>query len=239
MFVLKTLFYCLHLASLVVAPLPPPPSPGTDPCGPFDHTNDAGFSTCTASVIPGGPSPYGIVCGKDSDITLAVKTGRCAISAQGMCIALAKGELSAGEWHWTGDASATPCRVGVFLAAGDSVAPLPSYKRCLNQIFQPLVFSCLNSRYNIGTVNLKQLPDYTKNFSGLAVNPGYHSYVMAPTALFYSTFPEATPGVFGSPLYGIAGLGNGSAADGLRAVQEVSHGRTPNTGQGQSGVATQ
>ncbi|KAI4126102.1 MAG: hypothetical protein LQ338_003938 [Usnochroma carphineum] len=238
MFVLQTLFYCLHLAFLVIAQLPPPASPGTDACGPFDHTRDAGFSTCTASVVPGGPSPYGISCGRDSSITVPIKTGSCATSAMRMCYTLATTGFDAGEWHWTGDMAGSPCRVGLFLSAAESAAPIPNYRRCLNQIFQPMVFSCVTHQHNVATVNIKQLPDYTRNFSGATVNPGYHAFAVAPTALFYSNDPLATPGYFGSPLYGVTGLGNGTLESDLRAAQQASHGQVVNTEAGRNGVQT-
>lgn len=228
-FVSKSLLYFLHLASLVVAPLPPPASPGTDACGPFDHAGDAGFSTCMASVVPGGSAPYGIVCGKDSSITIPIKSKSCATSAQLMCYTLAEGMLAAGEWHWTSDTAQTACRVGMFLSAAVGAAPLPDFKRCLNQIYQPMVFSCVNNKYNIATVNIKRLPDYTQNFTGQMVNAGYHAFVVSPTALFYDQ--GVTPGVFGSPVSGILELGNGTQADDLQAAQAASHGQTPNTAQ--------
>ncbi|KAL8824607.1 MAG: hypothetical protein Q9170_008103, partial [Blastenia crenularia] len=203
MFLFESLLCCFYLAILAVAPLPPPASPGTDACGPFDHTGDAGFSTCTSSVVPGGPSPYGIVCGKDSSVTVSIKIDSCAKRAQDMCYKLADGKLNAGEWHWSYDLDRPSCRMGVYLSPEAGAAPLPNYRRCLNQIYQPMVMSCVNAKYNVATVNIKALPDYTANNPGLTVNPGYHAFIVSPMALYYSTNPLATPGVFGSPVDGV------------------------------------
>ncbi|KAL8721798.1 MAG: hypothetical protein Q9225_001598 [Loekoesia sp. 1 TL-2023] len=205
-----SLLCCFYFAILVVAPLPPPASPGTDACGPFDHTGDAGFSTCTTSVVPGGPAPYGIVCGRDSNITIPIKIDRCGGVAANMCAMLIQGKLSAGEWHWTADNLRAPCRAGIYLSAEPSSAPLPNYKRCLDQIYQPMIMSCVNARYNVATVNIRQLPDYTTNFAGQAVNPRYPSFIISPMALYNSTSPVATPGVFGDPACGVDGVWDSS-----------------------------
>lgn len=201
-----SLLCCFYFAILVVAPLPPPASPGTDACGPFDHTGDAGFSTCTTSVVPGGPAPYGIICGRDSNITIPIKIDKCGAPAASMCANLIQGKLSVGEWHWSPDNFNLQCRVGMYLSAEPSSAPLPNYKRCLDQIYQPMIMSCINARYNVATVNIRALPDYTTNFTGLAVNPGYPSFIVSPMALYASTFPVATPGIFGSPNCGVDGV---------------------------------
>ncbi|KAI4258821.1 MAG: hypothetical protein LQ352_001032 [Teloschistes flavicans] len=208
MFSLNFLLPLYLLTVLVTALVPPPAAPGTDACGPFEHQNDAGFSTCTSAVVPGGPAPYGIVCGHDDSITVQIRQNTCARSAKYMCYWLVTHALNAGEWHWTADDDLTDCRVGVYLSALPGAAPQPNYRRCLNQIFQPLVMSCVNSKYNVGTVNIKALPDYTKNDTGQTVNPGYHAYIISPMALYYSTIPFATPGVFGSPSAGVTGIGN-------------------------------
>ncbi|KAL8693647.1 MAG: hypothetical protein Q9218_001557 [Villophora microphyllina] len=205
--------------TLITALQPPPAAPGTDACGPFDHLNDAGFSTCTSAVVPGGPAPYGIVCGHDDSITVQIRKDTCARSAKYMCYWLVTNALVSGEWHWTADYDLTDCRVGIYLSALPGAAPRPNYRRCLNQIFQPLVMSCVTSKYNVGTVNIKSLPDFTKNDTGQTVNPGYHAYIVSPMALYYSTVPAATPGVFGSPQAGVTGIGNSTnAADAAAAA---------------------
>ncbi|KAL8952574.1 MAG: hypothetical protein Q9222_001528 [Ikaeria aurantiellina] len=200
----------LFFAYLAIAQLPPPASPGTDACGPFNHENDAGFSTCTASVIPGGPAPYGIVCGRDSAVSILIKQDDCAKACQSICLLLVQNQLSAGEWHWSADSLATGCRAGVYLSNEVSRAPLPNYRRCLNQIYQPLVLSCVNTRYNIGTVNIRQPPDANTNFTGEVVNSGYPAFIVSPLALYYSSMPVAHPGVFGSPITGVEGVTNNS-----------------------------
>ncbi|KAL8649390.1 MAG: hypothetical protein Q9210_004435, partial [Variospora velana] len=190
---------CLNLFSVAIAQLPPLPAPGTDACGPFDHRGDAGYSTCMASVTGDGPRPYGIVCGTDATITVPLKTGPCRAAGQAMCIRLVTGDLKAGGWHWSPDNSASPCRIGIFLSGMDGAAPVPNYKRCLNQIYGTMIRTCFQLG-NVATVNLRRLPDYTTNFSGETVNAGYHAYVVSPKALFYDMEGSAvTPDVFGSP----------------------------------------
>lgn len=121
-----------------------------------------------------------------------------------MCTFLVTGQLTRGEWHWTGDNMMSACRVGIFLPTGPGAAPLPNYTRCLNQIFQPMVIGCIyQGPYKVATVNLAALPDVSKNFSGRAVNAGYPSYVISPKALFHSNFPVATPNVYGDPNGGV------------------------------------
>lgn len=209
MFARNLLLLCLHLFSVAVAQapqppqlpqLPPPAAPGTDACGPFDHRGDAGFSTCDTSVVPGGPKAYGIVCGSDNSIPIQTKTTPCARAAQGMCTRLVEGDLKTGGWEWSKDSPRATCRIGIFISNIMGAAPVPNYKRCLNQIFAPMIQGCFRGGFNIATVNLAELPDFTTNFSGRAVNEGYHAYVVSPRALFYSTDdPNVTPGVFGDP----------------------------------------
>ncbi|KAL8908214.1 MAG: hypothetical protein Q9207_000935 [Kuettlingeria erythrocarpa] len=227
MLTVVSLLCWLYLSSLTVALLPPPPSPGTDPCGPFNHIGDAGFNTCMSPVVtggPDGPAPYKIVCGLDSGIEITIKTGYCAGSARNMCMDLVLGRLAPGQWHWTTDSSASPCRVGMFISSLDSAAPIPNFRRCLNQIYQPLVFSCVTSRHNIGTVNIQSLPDYTTNDTGMMVNPGYHAYIVSPVALFYDV--GVTPGAWGDPRRGgVAFLldPNKTRTDAAQAAYSAAH----------------
>ncbi|KAL8751583.1 MAG: hypothetical protein Q9199_006318 [Rusavskia elegans] len=203
MFSLQTVLSCLYFALFVVAPLPPPASPGTDPCGPFNHQGDAAFNTCFSSIAPGA-GPYGIVCGSDTAVTRTITLDQCAKSAAEMCMRVALGTLTTGEWHWTGDLHGSPCRVGVYLSTDIAGAPVPNYRRCLNQIYQPLVLSCIKPPYNVGTVNLKQLPNVTNIFQGETFNPAYPAYVVSPMALYHSVDPPATANVFGNPATGFS-----------------------------------
>ncbi|KAL8890327.1 MAG: hypothetical protein Q9215_002497 [Flavoplaca cf. flavocitrina] len=196
---LQSVFTCLYFALVVVALLPPPPTPGTDPCGPFDHTGDAGFNTCFSSVTPGGPAPYGIVCGADGGVTQAIRIDSCAKSARDMCISVAQGDMKPGEWHWTDDYNGPSCRVGVYLSTTIAGAVVPNYRRCLNQVFQPLILSCIKPPYNVGTVNLRSLPNVTEVFPGETVNPAYPAYIVAPVAYYHSVDPPATANCFGDP----------------------------------------
>ncbi|KAL8734502.1 MAG: hypothetical protein Q9166_001402 [cf. Caloplaca sp. 2 TL-2023] len=213
MFLLKTFLPCLYFAFLVAAPLPPPASPNTDACGPFNHQNDAGFNTCFSSVKPGGPAPYGIVCGRDPAINSVITRDSCASSAKYMCSVMALGRLTPGEWHWTGDGEGAMCRVGVFLSTDVSAAPLPNYRRCLNQIYQPMVLSCITGTHNVGSVNIKQIPDAATGFPGETVNTGYPAWIVAPMALYYSSYPMATPNVFGTPSEGFTRLSAANSSD--------------------------
>lgn len=204
MFGLPAVLSCLYFALVVVAPLPPPASPGTDACGPFNHQGDAGFDTCFASVVPGA-GPYGIVCGTDSAVTQGITLDSCATTAKAMCTLLVTNQLTTGEWHWSGDDyNGPPCRVGIYLSTDIAGAPVPNYRRCLNQIFQPLVLSCIKPPYNVGTVNLRQLPNVTNVFAGETINPAYPAYVVSPTALYHSINPPATANCFGNPAYGFS-----------------------------------
>ncbi|KAL9030411.1 MAG: hypothetical protein Q9196_001468 [Gyalolechia fulgens] len=210
MFFLGSLLCCFYFALLAVAPLPPPAAPGTDACGPFDHTGDAGFNTCSASVVAvGDPAPYGIICGRDSSMKISAKIRYCIDSAQDLCRRLVLKEFAAGEWHWTGDNMRPPCRVGIYLPATPGSAPIPNYNRCLNKIFQPMIMGCIyRGGFQVATVNLAALPNTSpgQESSGKAVNAGYPSYVVSPKALWYSNHPVATPNVYGSPIDGVQGL---------------------------------
>ncbi|KAI4182029.1 MAG: hypothetical protein L6R41_006259 [Letrouitia leprolyta] len=205
MFFLALLLYAVSFTLLTSALVPPPAAPGTDACGPFDHTGDAGFSTCKTPVAgSSGPAPYGIICGRDPSIKPRTKIEWCANSAVTMCGLLVTGKLNAGEWHWTPDNARSACRVGIFLPSGPGADPLPNYTRCLNQIFQPMIIGCIyQGPYKVATVNLAALPDVSKNFSGRAVNAGYPSYVVSPKALYPSNYPAATANVYGDPVSGV------------------------------------
>ncbi|KAL8678190.1 MAG: hypothetical protein Q9186_005444 [Xanthomendoza sp. 1 TL-2023] len=200
MIVLATLLSCLCFAILVVGP-PPPPAPGTDPCGPFNHQGDAGFSTCESPVVGGGPAPYGVICGNDPAVADAIPWESCGASAKKMCNLLVSGALSPGEWHWTADHDHPLCRVGMYLSLDPSRGPLPNYRRCLNQILQPIIKYCITRRdgHNVGTVNILRPPDAISGDPGERVNPAYPAFIVSPMALFYSSFPVATANVYGDP----------------------------------------
>ncbi|KAL8771321.1 MAG: hypothetical protein Q9209_003226 [Squamulea sp. 1 TL-2023] len=236
MFSLKVIVSSLYFALVVVAPLPPPASRGTDACGPFNHQGDAGFNTCFASVVPGGPAPYGIVCGRDSSVERNLTTDNCGKAAKSMCSRMASGELSKGEWHWTGDHTNSLCRVGIFLSTDPAGAPQPNYRRCLNQIFQPMVFSCINDRYNVATVNIRQLPNVTLAYTGETVNSAYPAYIVSPMALYHSADPPATANVFGDPAFPVdryavepAFQGQNSTQSNQAAIQNAASAGTANT----------
>ncbi|KAI4236032.1 MAG: hypothetical protein L6R40_006278 [Gallowayella cf. fulva] len=203
MFALSALLSALCFAFLVPALVPPPAPPGTDACGPFNHFNDAGFNTCQSAVTPGGPAPYGITCATDSAISnkTIIKWEACAMAAKGMCFSMVQGRFTPGEWHWTSDQGGPECRVGLYIHTDPSGAPQPNYRRCLNQIYQPMVRSCMvpGSRYNVGTVNIARVPDATIGDPGARVNDAYNAYIVSPMALYPSSQPPATANVWGDP----------------------------------------
>ncbi|KAL9601857.1 MAG: hypothetical protein Q9219_002209 [cf. Caloplaca sp. 3 TL-2023] len=203
MFLFGSIFCSFYFAVLVVAPLPPPASPGTDACGPFDHTGDATVSTCSSAVTSGGPAPYGTVCGIDSNITIPTRISWCAGTAQSLCYMLGDGQLTPGEWHWTADGLQAPCRAGIYLSNQPGAAPRPNYRRCLNQIFQRMIYGCIDGTHNVATVNIRELPNVARDNPGRAVNAGYHSYILSPMALWPSQYPPATANVYGDPRKGV------------------------------------
>ncbi|KAI4175438.1 MAG: hypothetical protein LQ343_001637 [Gyalolechia ehrenbergii] len=223
---LGSLLCCFYFALVAVALGPPPAAPGTDACGPFDHTGDAGFNTCSTQVVASGePEPYGIICGRDSSMKIPTKIKYCMESAQDMCRWLAQNRLVAGEWHWTGDNMMSPCRVGIYLPAGPGSAPSPNYNRCLNSIYQPMIMGCIyQGAFKVATVNLAALPDISKGSSGKAVNAGYPSYAVSPKAMWYSKVPVATPNVYGDPNGGVQGQSvNYSAVTGYPGSSDYNY----------------
>ncbi|KAL6714701.1 hypothetical protein ACLMJK_008126 [Lecanora helva] len=157
-----------------------------DPCGPsLQAQGEANStSTCHASVNTTdvhAQQYYGIECWKDATGAV-IDEDFCETSILTICSQISglsgTAYQSTNEWIWsTNDGN---CTFGYWLPEGG--APPPSYLRCMDQIYGPMVESCAETLpYNGGSVNLKQLPKASVNeivTNGTAVDPMYPSYIM-------------------------------------------------------------
>lgn len=165
-----------------------------DPCGPpsqpVAYSNS--LSTCTANVTTNNtdfatPSHYGVSCqycdGSSGHQIPNITT--CKNEMIAICEKLVGFYGAPPTDQWVFGNQGGNCTLAFWLPQGG--APPPSYKRCVDQIFLLIADTCLEPKYNVGTVNLAQTPDMQAFNStapagsystGFAVDTGYPSYIM-------------------------------------------------------------
>ncbi len=161
-----------------------------DPCGPPLQAplSSETCSTCHKNVtVTNTTSPliYGITCSNDPTREPLNTTG-CANAMISICYTMAGfyGLPATDAWVVTPNQSGN-CTFGFWLPKGG--APPPSYARCGNQIFGVSAGTCMEPGFNVGSVNLRELPSAgALNVSvkvgeygtGMPVDGAYPSYVM-------------------------------------------------------------
>lgn len=154
-----------------------------DRCGPAEQKPGTP-STCNATVqVANQPSIYSLQCRRNENLKATLNYAACLNVIVDICNKLTFPHVETDRWIWTPPTNAG-CALGFWLPSGngsDAAFP-PSYERCSAGIFEPMAKACTNPQWNnVGGVNLKTLPDATT--SGMAVNPLYPSYVIAPMQL--------------------------------------------------------
>lgn len=162
-----------------------------DPCGPLvqPSPNPVG-NTCNVSIIEStSPAPYGVQCLADHTNThLDIDT--CSNQTiPAICDKLADPAVQNGTWVWASANSPNLCSMGFYLPPYSGSAQIPGRDKCVNEIFRPMLGYCnpatgyevTEGMYNLGTVNIKTLPDKTQD--GAAVDVGYPSYIIATRQL--------------------------------------------------------
>ena len=185
-----------------------------DPCGPPQQVSAPAksLSTCRTNITTNHtstPQYYGVTCLNEStappSITRTLDVNACANAMIEICYTLAGsyGSPATDEWVFTNGTSTGPdrsagpegggnCTVGFWLPSGG--APAPSFLRCVDGIFGPMVGACGGTKqvgYG-GSVNLETLPGFSVASSGdeeggviavgvaggtgVAVEGGYPSY---------------------------------------------------------------
>ena len=99
---------------------------------------------------------------------------KCAFLAEDTCSNLSsRGPEARGTWIWS---EISGCALGYYLPHR---APVPSQHECEYGIFQPIRFECAtDGRYNVGSLNVEQLPDFGSD--GTGVLPRVGRYLWRP-----------------------------------------------------------
>ncbi|KAL8755243.1 MAG: hypothetical protein Q9184_004853 [Pyrenodesmia sp. 2 TL-2023] len=168
-----------------------------DRCGPANQAPGTP-NTCNATITnPGRDVVYGSRCFRDETLQSRLIKENCVNAAiPDICNKLTDPRVVRNQWIWTNPA-VIGCALGFWLPAGNGTDATfaPEYNRCLVGIYRPLVESCTNPTWNnAGSVNIRIMPNSTQ--SGLAVDPFYPSYVIAPSQLTTSpgyTFQAGRP----------------------------------------------
>ena len=187
-----------------------------DPCGPPTGQISASAnsdSTCQAKICTNhtsSPEKYGATCIENGDsatisIIQTLDVNACANAMIELCYTMAGsyGTPPTDEWVFTngttiesakavGAQGGGNCTVGFWLPSGG--APAPSFLRCVDSIFNPLVSTCAaggEGSVSGGSVNLSLLPTFGVSSAGdnkggvnqvgyggtgVAVDGGYPSY---------------------------------------------------------------
>ena len=189
-----------------------------DPCGPPNQPSGTAttHSTCHADICTNHttlPQKYGATCllTNDTDITpitQVIDANACANAMIEICYTIAGsyGPPAMNKWVFTNGTTTSPeysagsegggnCTVGFWLPSGG--APAPSFLRCVDSIFSPLLATCGGKERGSGSggsVNLQTLPSFgvatggldvggvdeigASGSTGMAVDAGYPSYLL-------------------------------------------------------------
>lgn len=179
----------------------------TDPCGPAVQDGTE-FDTCT--VDPDGtpnkngspfvyfteePAPYGVQClplpnANNTSGGFAnappvnaseLNVHNCDIDS--FCDGMVTSNFPTNQWVWNTNGG-PGCAIGMWYPGGEGVAKKPDATRCKKGIFGTMGLYCADGgpSSQVAAVNLVHLP--TRTNTGVQVNAGYPSYIMAPH-IFY------------------------------------------------------
>ena len=178
----------------------------TDPCGPavqdtytpptcnddggtsgtdFNNINDLGYDPSQVIQVA-TPHPYGVMCLNSSTSPASIKTKNCDLTTTDICKKIQSKHSPRGRWIWSSIGGAG-CAMGYWLPRYNGSAPPPDTTRCEEGIYGTMLERCtsLEDNYfgvsNIAAVNLRQLP--STNGTGMQVNVGYPSYIIAPAPI--------------------------------------------------------
>jgi len=134
---------------------------------------------------------YGVQCLNDNTGEI-LQQGTCSDAIMTICDQMT-GLLGSSyevtnKWIWS-----TPggnCTFGYWVPEGG--APAPSYDRCLKQIYGPMNDKCRGPEFNVGSINLRELPKAVNGVvtNGMAVEPGYPSYIMVAQSSMWGVNDE-------------------------------------------------
>ena len=164
------------------------------PCGPANQVAAPAnsVSTCKESVAINSTafanaSTYGVgcqYCNTSSSIQVPNIT-TCENEIISLCYKMAGVYGAPATNDWVFGNAGGKCTLGFWLPEGG--ASPPSYERCVDQIFLLIANTCLDPKYNLGTVNIAKVPDIQAFNSsaksgtcstGFAVDADYPSYIM-------------------------------------------------------------
>ena len=160
------------------------PSSG-DPCGPTAAQGNPNYpDTCNATVqLTPTPATYGVYCPSAASTT-SVDWESCETAYKATCAGIRLKEYPKGAWVWS-DAGAG-CAVGVWMPTDPAASAMtPSLTRCQDLIFGAMVRSCDDTTTSaLASVNLNAVPSFSDatTRTGVQVDVGYPSYVIAPQA---------------------------------------------------------
>ena len=164
-----------------------------DPCGPaVQNPEPAGSrSTCHTNVSVADtryPSRYGVQCLNDGTGEV-LDQNTCAGAIYTICYQISglwsTRYQATNQWIWSTENG--NCTFGYWLPKGG--APPPSYDRCRDQIMAPMNDKCTGPDYNVGAINLKELPAADSRTgivtTGKALDGGWPSYIMVAQQSFW------------------------------------------------------
>ena len=179
----------------------------TDPCGPavqdlytpptcnddrngssaddFNNINDLGYDPSYVYQVA-TPAPYGVQCLNSSSSSASIKTKNCKLTTTDICKKIQSNYSPHGKWVWSSIGGAG-CAMGYWLPKYNGSAPAPDTTRCEEGIYGTMLDLCTSLEdnyygvFSIAAVNLEQLP--STNGTGMQVNAGYPSYIIAPAPI--------------------------------------------------------
>lgn len=153
----------------------------SDCCGPTGRPGILSDTCFTTVNVTNAPATYDVNCFADRTGTkLDASAPNSYYTATVICDAINTGKVPPNKWYWAMPQAGFA--LGVWLPGNPGDAPCPFWDQCVISIYYHMIQGCGSSAgHNGGAVNVAKLPDTTQ--TGLAVDAGYPSYIMAPKPL--------------------------------------------------------
>ena len=176
-----------YLASAL--PVDAVPGPTTDQCGPYPPVPGIA-DTCQSPLAssPDQPQIWGVSCfPQPSNISVAMDD--CLPGRDSICKQISDPTaLVKDKWVWFSDHN-SKCALAYWSPASHIVngvtsqpASAPTYDRCMNDIFAPLINDCSSdgkTMQNFAGINLLALPQGNSNGQTVTGGENYWSFVVA------------------------------------------------------------
>lgn len=167
--------------------LPNPCDPANQVAAPANSVSTYKESVAITSIAFTNASTYGVsyhYCNTSSSLQVPNIT-TCENEMISLCYKMAGVYDTPATNDWVFNNAGGNCTLEFWMPKGG--ASPPSYARCVNQIFLLIANTCLEPKYNLGTVNIAKVPDIQAFNSsaksgtcstGFAIDADYPSYIM-------------------------------------------------------------